>query len=412
MKSFSELHSNKKISFKTVIDTVGKVVFIFIKYFFKKKDHILFSAYDRNVYCDNSRYLFEYLSNNTELKVYWLTDNLEIQNYLTSNNYKFITTKNIFLLIWVMLKTKVTVNSGIQYFNLFGILDNNSTVKISTLHGSGPKATISRTENINTAINQIKNINKFDYINFSSKFSSINIGKRVYLIPNSKIINFGYPRCDQYFDLRRVNIKHKEKLSVNKIVNNFDINSKIILYTPTWRPYEYQFPLDKLTNIDYLKFDEWLKNNNYYFFYTSHSGSFTKRIKNNFNRIIYIDIKQFPMFDINEFMNEVDILLNDYATTSTDFALLNRAQIFFMPDYDYYYQEKGFIEDYRSSIPGEEIYTYDDLIKLLNYINDDPLRYVKKFELSTKNILNKYYESELKNSNMRFKEFIFKLLNI
>ena len=34
------------------------------------------------------------------------------------------------------------------------------------------------------------------------------------------------------------------------------------------------------------------------------------------------------MFDINEFMNEVDILLNDYTTTSTDFALLNRPQIF------------------------------------------------------------------------------------
>ena len=224
MKSFSELHSNKKISFKSIVNSIGSVVF-FIKYLFYKKDLILFTSYNRNVYCDNSRYLFEFLNKNTDLKIYWLTDNLEIQKYLTSNNFNFVTTK-IFFLLWVMLKTKLTISQGIQYFNLFGILDNNLTIKLTTLHGSGPKATISRTENIKTAINQIKNINKFNYINFSSEFSSINIGKRVYLIPNSKIINFGYPRCDQYFDKKEVMKKYEKRLLPIKLWVNLTITSK------------------------------------------------------------------------------------------------------------------------------------------------------------------------------------------
>ncbi len=411
MKSFSELHSKRKISFKKIFNYFGKFIFIFIKIFFNKKKIVLFSSYSLNVYSDNPKYLFEYLSKNTEIETYWLTDNLEIQEYLSSNNLNFVGLKNIPLLIWVMLKTKVSVNAGIQYFNIFGILDNNSTIKISTLHGSGPKATISRTENIKTAINQIKNINKFDYINFSSEFSLTNIGKRVYLIPNSKIINFGYPRCDQFFDPEVVKNKYEAKHIASDLIKNIDIKSKIILYTPTWRPYEYKFPLDDLSGIDYLKFDNWLINNNYYFFYTAHSGSFTKSIKNNFKRIRYIDVRKFPLFDINEFMNEVDILLNDYTTTSTDFALLNRPQIFFMPDYDFYYQEKGFIEDYRSLIPGEEIHTFDDLINILNFISDYPLQYTKKFELLTKELLNKYYDNRLTNSNDRFKELILSILN-
>ena len=205
-------------------------------------------------------------------------------------------------------------------------------------------------------------------------------------------------------------MKKYEKTIANQIVGQFNNNFKIILYTPTWRPYEYKFPLDDLINLDYSRFNDWLKDNNFYFFYTSHSGSFTKRIKKNFERIIYIDHEKYPMFDINEFMNEVDILLNDYTTTSTDFALLNRPQIFFMPDYDFYYQEKGFIEDYRSSIPGDEIFTFDDFINLLSLIDKDPERYLKKFELAIFKLLEKYYDPELKNSNKNLQKFILQLL--
>ena len=104
MESFSELHSNRKISFKRMVNYFGKFIFIFIKIFFNKKKIVLFSSYSRNVYSDNPKYLFEYLSKNTEIETYWLTDNLEIQEYLSSNNLKFVGVKNIPLLIWVMLK--------------------------------------------------------------------------------------------------------------------------------------------------------------------------------------------------------------------------------------------------------------------------------------------------------------------
>ena len=75
--------------------------------------------------------------------------------------------------------------------------------------------------------------------------------------------------------------------------------------------------------------------NDIYLFYTVHSAFNVPKKLPNTKRIKLIDsINQHPFYDTNSFMMEVDILINDYSTTSTDFSLLKRPQIFFMPDFD------------------------------------------------------------------------------
>ena len=78
-------------------------------------------------------------------------------------------------------------------------------------------------------------------------------------------------------------------------------------------------------------------------------------------------------------MLEVDVLINDYSSTSTDFSLLNRPQIFYLPDYDLYSSEKGFVEDYRATLPGVEVFNFEELKKQLIYCLSHTDQYLNKF---------------------------------
>ena len=54
------------------------IVFWFLEHIVSKRDIILMQTYNPQVYCDNTKYLFEYLSNNTDYDVFWITENSKI----------------------------------------------------------------------------------------------------------------------------------------------------------------------------------------------------------------------------------------------------------------------------------------------------------------------------------------------
>ena len=134
-------------------------------------------------------------------------------------------------------------------------------------------------------------------------------------------------------------------------------------------------------------------------------------IPSDLSRIKAVNHKKYPFFDINQFMLEVDILLNDYSTTSTDFSILKKPQIFFMPDYNYYESYKGFCDDYRPIIPGIEIHTYYELKKTVIKYLSDPDIYYKEFGQKSKDFLKYYYDINNSNSCEKFKQFIIKKMN-
>ena len=69
----------------------------------------------------------------------------------------------------------------------------------------------------------------------------------------------------------------------------------------------------------------------------------------------FIDRNNFPLFDTTYFLNFVDILLNDCSTTSTEFCILKRPQLFIFPDYKKYKKAKGFVGNYFGELPGKFI---------------------------------------------------------
>jgi CDP-glycerol glycerophosphotransferase (TagB/SpsB family) len=165
-----------------------------------------------------------------------------------------------------------------------------------------------------------------------------------------------------------------------------------------------------MPNFSFGDFNEWLQLNNLIFFYTVHSSLLPDNMPSDLDRIIFINPNTNPLFDINKFMLEVDILINDYSTTSTDFSILNRPQIFYMPDYDFYNSEKCFIEPYRNIMPGKEVFNYDDLKRTLLDASLNSKSYVDEYSVITKELQKKYYNVSFKNSTIEISEFIQKCL--
>ncbi len=397
---------------KLTINILTKLLspfFGFLSFLVPKGNVILLGTYSRHKYGENTKYLYEYLSEKKELDVYWITDNSSIINKLRKENLKFISFKSPLKMLWILLRTKVVIDSGTGFFNPFKILDSEKVIKITTSHGNGPKVTVSRfhpPDNHRIGLQQIEDLYRFDFINYPSSYSAKYIGKRIHLLPNHKIISLGYPRCDQYNDSEIVTNAYKEKKIAKTFCSNVSDVSKIILYTPTWRPYDYNFPLEKMPLLDMIEFNKWLVESDSFFFFSVHTAHLPNKIPSNLERIIYIDPNKYPFYDTNSFMLEVDILINDYSTTSTDIAILKTPQIFFMPDYDQYEEESGFVEDYRKIMPGEEIFNYKDLIKNINHIYTNKLDYLKNHEDNRQNLLSKYYDFYNKNSSEEFYRFI------
>lgn len=387
--------------------------FSFLSSLFPKGNIVLLGTYSRHKYGENTKYLFEYLAKKEDIDAYWITDNKQIITHLKNSGFNHIGLRSPIKMFWILLRAKIIIDSGTGYFNPFGVLNTNKVTKISTLHGNGPKATVSRyiAAIDGGGIKEILNHHQFNYVNYPSNYSAIKVGRRNHLLPNEKIISLGYPRCDQYFDKDLVTQFYKNKKTAQSLCSDYKSNSKIILYTPTWRPYKFNFPLDQMDGMDLNTFDEWLDSNNIFFFFSVHTAHQPENIPKGLKKIIYIDPSSSPFFDINEFMMEVDILINDYSTTSTEFSLLNRPQLFFMPDYHHYNAEKGFVEDYRHLLPGKEIVNYNDLISSLNLIFKDEKGFIDKYNEKRTELLDKYYDLKTGDSAKLFYSFIKNILN-
>jgi CDP-glycerol glycerophosphotransferase (TagB/SpsB family) len=383
---------------------IRNIVFLllnFINLFFIifkiNKNFIIFSSNQENQYNDNSRYLFEYLSKK-KLNVFWITNSKKVQQYLTEHGLKYISFSNFLKLFYVSLKTKIVFSTGSDYFNCCSFLKNKEVLKIHLGHGAGNKVVIQKY--IGTKI--YENYSKFDLVNFTSDFTIKEIGLKNYKLDNKKIKKLGYPRLD---NLEKS--KNKNKSYLRKILGKVYKDQKIILYTPTWRPYKYTLPILGLKGFALKNFNKFLKDNGVILCISFHSLGPANFKKLNLSNILYLDKEKYIFFDTTYFLNFVDILINDCSTTSTDFATKKKPQIFVFPDYEKYIKHTSFLEDYRKNLPGKFINNYislkKEIFKNLKSNNNYKNNYSKEIKLT----LKKYYSfSKNHDSNHEFLKLI------
>ena len=164
-----------------------------------------------------------------------------------------------------------------------------------------------------------------------------------------------------------------------------------------------------MSKFNLKKFDIFLKKNNFYFIYNFHVNSNFKHLED-LERIKFISTEIYSFYDSNKMLCESDIFCTDCSTLSTEAAILNKPQIIIFPDYNKYCKFHGFIEPFKSSIPGKFVNDLGNLKKyLIKYKSRE--KYLTKYNIKIKNYLNKYYDKKIKNSLVLHKKLINNILS-
>jgi len=370
-----------------------------------RKNLVLFTGTSISTYNESARYLYEYLLKNENISVVWITNSKIVCDYLDNLGYPVVKHKS-FNGLWHYIRSGVIVFTGTSYPNLFKFV-GKSTIKICLYHGMGPRSTNS-VDGIMSRdpLDVLRKYHKFDYFNFTSKYTNTVVGRLQFLLPENKRVIFGLPRCDHLFSKDKVEESRINKNQLRKLNYVIDESTKCILYSPTWRSdvNSISFPLSEINDFNVYTFDQWLKENNILFLISVHPHMENLEDFSDCTNIQYINHN--PLIDINQLLPEMDLLITDYSSIATDYMLMDRPVIYVMPDYDYYLYDFGLLEDMRDNLPGLESKNMSDLQDHIVRSLKDP----HKMQSERKKYLKKYYDVDNSNSCEKISDFIENLI--
>ncbi len=202
---------------------------------------------------------------------------------------------------------------------------------ISTWHGI-PMKTLGYDANGNEltpVANTQRNFNISDLIVSSSPFYTDKVVKSYGAeLALSAVQELGSPRIDLTLNANITKIKKILKLKVN---------SKVILYAPTWRGKIGEVSNDIEIQIELIKFLEKKYGKEYEILVSLHH--LTKKALGNISKL---SIKEVPAsIDINEILAVCDIVISDYSSIYLDFLCLDRPIILYVPDIHEYKAHRG-----------------------------------------------------------------------
>ena len=371
-----------------------------------RKNLVLFTGTSVSTYNESARYLYEYLLKNEKISVVWITNSKIVCDHLDHLGCPVVMHKS-FNGLWHYIRSGVIVFTGTSYPNLFKFV-GKSTIKICLYHGMGPRSTNS-VDGIMSRdpLDVLRKYHKFDYFNFTSKYTNTVVGRLQFLLSENKRVIFGLPRCDHLFSEDKVEESRINKNQLRELNYAIDESTKCILYSPTWRSdvNSISFPLSEINDFNIYTFDQWLKENNILFLISVHPHMENLEDFSDCTNIQYIDHN--PLMDINQLLPEMDLLITDYSSIATDYMLMDRPVIYVMPDYDYYLYDFGLLEDMRDNLPGLESKNMPDLQDHIVRSLQDPY----EMQSGRKRYLKKYYDVDNFKSCEKISIFIESLIS-
>lgn len=312
----------------------------------------LFTSGHKDSYTGNTRYLFEEMNRIENYKCYWVTENIDVYNYVKSEGYDVINykSKNIKNLM-LFLKAKYLFGTHNGVLPVF--LIKSSQVVVQTWHGI-PLKNMGKFKKNTTFAETLFSKYTLNIANYflspSQKYSEVMSKSFGINIDKFKIT--GYPRNDV---LRNPDYDKKEILKDLNIPLKY-LQSKIILYVPTFRKEE-SVDLFPFEDFDSSKIDDFLESQDVIIITRKHyyDGKTNNDSKN-------LRIFNFPSsnikVDVQEVLNITDILATDYSGIYFDYLIKNKPIIFINSDIEEYKQEWGFLFDYEKFTPGNKVNSY------------------------------------------------------
>jgi len=361
------------------------------------EDLIIMGAYGGNMYFDNTRALFEFLSEHSNYRVVWMAKSKTLIKKLKKEGYNAIYSLN-FNAIRLLRKAKfIFITHGI--YDLLPIEISPNTTVILTWHGTPIKKIVLDQKDKYYLYTKWGHIFKLklrydQYINYILTPTTGNLEHKVlcsaFKVPLNKITNLGYPRHDMLFNADKEFIN-----SLKKKHNISDKYNRVILYCPTFR--DFQTSIFRLTDQDLNYLNRMLEKTNSLFLSKGHLFGSVSDYKGYPNiRTILKDV------DIHELYTFTDVLITDYSSTMLDFSLLDRPILLFPYDLEDYKRKRGMYYELQDIAPGPILKTFEELIEALMNIDIIEEKFGKKRKI-IRDRFNKYVDG---NSTKRILDFL------
>jgi CDP-glycerol glycerophosphotransferase len=341
----------------------------------RSKRIFVFGGWGGRKYSDNSKALYEYIIKNVpKLKPYWITGDKRIYQKLMDDNKPVAMTYSI--KGWLLsLRAFFVINSNSDDRNLYAV---NGAKIICLWHGMPLKKIEYDTKlglrlqgkNVKTGIkikNMIRDIifpyykyNKKPYSTISSADFFIPFLLSAFLLDKKNIWLTGLPRTDWFYE------RKTEKIISNLRNNEKYINSRVILYMPTFRRmrnYGNFFNPFNIQSFNSDKFIDFLEKEDVVFLYKPHNFDHTFNFSLLSERFVLINDDDYD--ELYVLISNIDILVTDYSSVYFDFLCLNKPAILTPFDYDVYiqnYREHYF--DYNL-LPSIKAYNWDELMSII-----------------------------------------------
>lgn len=356
----------------------------------KKKNVWIFGSWFGDKYLDNSKYLFEYISEyKKDIKAIWISNNDNIINFIRQQGY-FAYKKYSFFAIYYGLIANYSIFVQSNLSDVMPFLNNGKTKLVQLWHGI-PLKKIGSDDKIYTNPNIDKNnkyrIKKFlfpfwfdEHYHFIFSSSEQDKFNFINAFNNKNVIVAGYPRNDILYPNLNNNLTNIVYLPTFRD----KINSKIDLFS------DYQF--------DFYKWSNFLSDKGMKLYIKMHPvnkpSDLVIKMMSNSSNIIFLSDE----VDVTSFLNNTDILITDYSSVFFDFLLTDKPIVFSPFDYyEYLVKDREFYYDYEKITPGPKCNDWDEVLTWVINFRDNP----KLFYHERQNVKDHFHTYKDSNSRSR-----------
>lgn len=356
-------------------------------------------------FSDNSRAVFEELIKkniNEKYKIIWFVQNTE--------KFKDINIHNVFF--WGRGKNKFE-RLRFRYYNLFSkyIIDCNRFIK--KIHDYQFRIYLCHGTPLKVASDYNSQIGNVDYIiQMSTFFDEYNA--KSFNIDKKRILSLGFPRNDEFFKKENINLKLFPDIQRNKT----------IIWLPTYRNHKafknnenniynmninFKYGVPTIDNENQLlKLNQLLQEKKILLLIKLHPVEDSTKIQQlNLSNVKLItdSIVMNNHRYLYQYLANIDALITDYSSIYYDFLLTKKPIGMAVPDKEEYKKHvKLFFENLEENLPGEYIYSFDDLLMFIeNISNGTDISYNKRLEK-----IKLYHKNADGNSAKRIVELILK----
>ncbi|WP_245693807.1 CDP-glycerol glycerophosphotransferase family protein [Sediminibacillus halophilus] len=167
------------------------------------------------------------------------------------------------------------------------------------------------------------------------------------------ILRTGIPRTDFFFNKPKTAEVRRELARQFPVINH----KKVLLYAPTFRDDQLHSP-DLELDLDKLHKE---LSDEYVLFLRLHPAV-SSQLNNKYPDFV-IDVKNYE--NINHLLLITDVLISDYSSIPFEYSLLEKPMIFYSYDLESYQTNRGFWEDYHTSMPGPVVESTEEILSVI-----------------------------------------------